>query len=152
MIHALTPILYLTKKGVPKPPFLDPSIIQQLNDQVRWISTRSSFDEILLARYIGFITPGWLYDERSRWLYFPRWNYTWSDCFPGNCRQWISSILWWIKENEKWECWYCRILPSCKYCEQFILSFFVSPFISASNQWCLLMFVYGFISPDCQHQ
>ncbi|CAF2086107.1 unnamed protein product [Rotaria magnacalcarata] len=33
MIHALTPVLYLTKTGVPKPPFLDPSIIQQLTDK-----------------------------------------------------------------------------------------------------------------------
>jgi hypothetical protein len=34
MIHALTPVLYVTKTGVPKPPFLDPSIIQQLMDKV----------------------------------------------------------------------------------------------------------------------
>ncbi|CAM4859349.1 unnamed protein product [Rotaria socialis] len=33
MIHALTPVLYLTKTGVPKPPFLDPSIVQQLTDK-----------------------------------------------------------------------------------------------------------------------
>ncbi|CAF3576078.1 unnamed protein product [Rotaria sp. Silwood1] len=33
MIHALTPIVYLTKSGVPKPPFLDPTIIQQLTDK-----------------------------------------------------------------------------------------------------------------------
>jgi hypothetical protein len=34
MIHILTPVLYITKTGVPKPPFLDPSIIQQLTDKV----------------------------------------------------------------------------------------------------------------------
>jgi hypothetical protein len=34
MVHALTPVLYATKRGVPKPPFLDPSIIQQLIDKV----------------------------------------------------------------------------------------------------------------------
>jgi hypothetical protein len=34
MIHALTPVLYVTKTGVPKPPFLDPSVIQQLTDKV----------------------------------------------------------------------------------------------------------------------
>jgi hypothetical protein len=34
MIHALTPVLYVTKTGVRKPPFLDPSIIQQLTDKV----------------------------------------------------------------------------------------------------------------------
>ncbi|CAF1331932.1 unnamed protein product, partial [Rotaria sordida] len=33
MFRALTPIVYLTKPGVPKPPFLDPSIIQQLADK-----------------------------------------------------------------------------------------------------------------------
>ena len=34
MTQTLTPILYCTKTGVPKPPFLDPSIIQQLIDKV----------------------------------------------------------------------------------------------------------------------
>lgn len=35
LIHALTPILYITKSGVPKPPFLDPSVIQHWIDKVR---------------------------------------------------------------------------------------------------------------------
>lgn len=34
LIHALTPILYITKTGVPRPPFLDPSVIQHLTDKV----------------------------------------------------------------------------------------------------------------------
>ncbi len=34
MIHALTPVLYLTKRGAPKPPFLDPSVVQQLMEKV----------------------------------------------------------------------------------------------------------------------
>jgi hypothetical protein len=34
MIHALTPVLYVTKTDVPKPPNLDPSVIQQLTDKV----------------------------------------------------------------------------------------------------------------------
>lgn len=49
MIHALTPILYLTKRGVPKPPFLDPSIIQQLTDKVRSMGISSRFPCIFLS-------------------------------------------------------------------------------------------------------
>ncbi len=34
LIHALTPILYITKSSAPKPPFLDPSVIHHWTDKV----------------------------------------------------------------------------------------------------------------------
>jgi hypothetical protein len=34
LIHALTPILYIIKSSVPKPLFLDPSVIQHWTDKV----------------------------------------------------------------------------------------------------------------------
>jgi hypothetical protein len=64
MIHALTPVLYVTKTGVPKPPFLDPSIIQQLRDKVCIVLFFMRYYQIsigyFLARNIEFITTFWL--------------------------------------------------------------------------------------------
>jgi hypothetical protein len=49
LIHTLTPILYITKTGVPKPPFLDPNVIQHLTNKVcQLFSLRYNYDIICL--------------------------------------------------------------------------------------------------------
>ena len=65
MIHVLTPVLYLTKTGVPKPPFLDPSIIQQLTNKVYIlffsIKIIKELSLFVVAWNVGYITIVWLY-------------------------------------------------------------------------------------------
>ena len=67
MIHALTPVLYVTKTGVPKPPFLDPSIIQQLEDRVSiffvLLVSIMTLGWSFLAGNIEFVTAFWLYSK-----------------------------------------------------------------------------------------
>jgi hypothetical protein len=62
LIHALTPILYIIKTGVPKPPFLDPSVIQHLTDKVcLFFSLRYNYDNLsIIAGYVKSIKPFWL--------------------------------------------------------------------------------------------
>ncbi len=68
LIHALTPILYITKNSVPKPPFLDPSVIHHWIDKVcLFFLLRYNYDNlILIARYVKSLTTFWLAPKQSR--------------------------------------------------------------------------------------
>jgi hypothetical protein len=62
LIHILTPILYITKTAVPKPPFLDPSVIQHLTDKVcLFFSMKYNYDRFsIIASDVKSIASFWL--------------------------------------------------------------------------------------------
>ena len=72
LIHALTPVLYFTKTGAPKPPFLAPTIIQQLTDKVRSFLSdvsgkiRNGLFLLFLAWHVESVASLRMHTEQSR--------------------------------------------------------------------------------------
>ncbi len=73
LIHTLTPILYITKTGVPKPPFLDPNVIQHLTNKVcQLFSLRYNYDIICLLQpgTLNLLHRfGWLPNNRGDYVF-----------------------------------------------------------------------------------
>ena len=121
LIHALTPVLYFTKTGAPKPPFLAPTIIQQLTDKVHSFlpdlcgEIRNGLFLLFLARHVEFVAPLRMHTEQSRWLHIHRWEHRRRRCFTRSSCYWVSTILWWDEESEEWKHQSDGIFSQCEF-------------------------------------
>lgn len=72
LVHALTPILFMIKPGVPKPPFLDPNSLQPLTDKVRLFvfSILIIIDFVLQPGTLSILNSfGWLPNHQGNYVF-----------------------------------------------------------------------------------